>query len=63
VPPLDEKSTHPTAPVVPIPGSDSGARLQGVSGVEGPTKGPVGTGVEGDRDVEETVENLGPPGR
>ena len=36
--------------VVPVPESDSGAPLQGVSGVEGPAKDPVGRGTERDRE-------------
>jgi len=63
VPPLDKKPTHPAILVVPVPSSDSGAPLQGVSGVEGRTEDPVGGGVEGDREAEEPVEDPGPPGR
>jgi len=40
-----------------------GAPLHGVSGVEDPAEDTVGGGAEGDREVEEPVEDLGPPGR
>jgi len=63
VPPLDEEPAHPAVLVVPVPNSDAGAPLQGVPGVEGPTGDPVGGGVEGDWEVEEPVEDPGPPGR
>jgi len=66
VPTMGKEPAHPAVLVVPAsdPDSgDSGAPHQGVSGVEGPTKDPVGGGVEGDREVEEQVEDPGPPGR
>jgi len=44
VPPLDEEPAHTAVLVVPVPDSDSGAPLQGVSRVEGPTEDPVGGG-------------------
>jgi len=49
--------------VVSMPEPDSGAPLQGVSGVEGPAEDPVGGGAEGDWEVEGLVEDPGPPGR
>jgi len=49
--------------VVPIPEPDSGAPLQGVSGVEGPAEDPVGGGAEADWEVERPVEDPGPLGR
>jgi len=48
--------------VVPIPEPDSGAPLQGASGVEGPAEDPVGGGAEGDCEVEGRVEDPGLPG-
>ena len=52
VPQLDEEPTHPAMLVVPVPEPDSGAPLQGVSGVEDPAKDPVGRGAEGNWEVE-----------
>jgi len=49
--------------VVLVPGSDLGPPLQGVSGVEGLAENPVGGGVERDWEVEEPVEDPGPPRR
>jgi len=49
--------------VMPVPKPDSGASLQGVSGVEGPAEDPVGGGAEGNWDVGGPVEDPGPPGR
>jgi len=59
VPPLDEEPTHPPVLVVPVPVSDSGAPLQGVPGMKGPTEDPVGGGEEGDQEVQEPVEDPG----
>ena len=49
--------------VVRIPGSDSKAFLQGLSGVEGPARNSVGRGAEGDWKVEEPLKGSGPSGR
>ena len=48
--------------VVPVPEPDSGAPLQGVSGVEGPAEDRVGGGVEQDWEGEAPEEDPGPPG-
>ena len=48
--------------VVPVPEPDSGAPLQGVSGVKAAVEDHVGGGAEGDWKVEGTMENPGPPG-
>jgi len=61
VPQLDEEAAHPTMLVVPTPEPDSGAPLQGVPRVEGPAEDTVGRGAEGDWEVEEPVEDPGPP--
>ena len=50
VPQLDEEPAHPAMLVVPTPEPDPEASLQGVTGVEGPAKDPVGGGAEGDRE-------------
>ena len=63
VPQLDEELAHPAMLVVPVPGSDPGAPLQGVSGVEGPAEDPVGGGAEGNWEGEGPVEGPRPPGR
>jgi len=62
VPQLDEERAHPAMLVVPVPEPDSGAPLQGVSGVGGPTGDSVGGGAEGDWEGEGQVEDPGPPG-
>jgi len=62
VPQLDEEPAHPAMLVVPTPEPDPEASLQGVTGVEGPAKDPVGGGAEGDREGEGPVEDPGPPG-
>ena len=49
--------------VVPVSEPDSGAPLQGVSGVEDPAEDPVGGGAEGDWEVERPVKDPGPLGR
>jgi len=61
VPQLYEESAHPTMLVVSVPEPDSGAPLQGVPGVEGPTEDPLGGSAEGDWEGEEPVEGPGPP--
>ena len=48
--------------VVPVLELDPGTPLQGVPRVEGPAEDTVGGGPEGDRKVEETVEDPGTPG-
>jgi len=63
VPQLDEKAAHPTMLVVPVSKPDSGAPLQGVSGMEDGAEDSVGGGAEGDGEVEQQVEGPGPPGR
>jgi len=62
VPQLDEESAHPAMLVVPIPELDSGAPIQGVTGVEGPAEDPVGGGAEGNWEGEGSVEDSRPPG-
>ena len=57
-----KKSTHPAMLVVPVPEPDSGAPLQGVSGVEGPAEDAVRGGTEGDWEGERPVEDPGSPG-
>jgi len=59
VPPLDEELAHPAVLVVPVPDSDSGPPLQGVSGVEGPAENPAGGGVEGAWEVDSQWKILG----
>ena len=49
--------------VVPVSDSNSGAPLQDMSGVQRLTRYPVGGGVEGDRPVDEKVEDPGGPDR
>jgi len=49
--------------VVPVSDSDPGPPLQGVPRVEAAAEDPVGRGVQGDREVEESVESPGPPRR
>jgi len=55
---LDEESAHPTVLVVPVPEPDSGAPLQGVSGVDGPAEDPVGGGTERDREDRWKIRDL-----
>ena len=62
VPPLDEEPGYPAVLVVPIPDPDPGPPLQGVPQVKTAAEDPVGGGAEGDWEVEEPVEDLGPPG-
>ena len=62
VPQLDKEAAHPTVLVVPVPGADAGAPLQGVFRVEGPAEDPLGGGEEGDREGEGQVEGPGPTG-
>ena len=63
VPQLDGEPAHPAMLVVPVPQPDSGAPLQGVSGLEGPAEDPVGRGAVRDWEVEGSVEDPRPPGR
>jgi len=57
---VDKESAHPSVLVVPVPDADPGALIQGVPRVEAPAEDPVGSGVEGDREGEEPVEDPGP---
>jgi len=49
--------------VVPVPIANERPPIQGVPGVESPAEDPVGRGAEGDGEVEEPVEDPGPPRR
>jgi len=62
VPQLDAEPAHPAMSVMPVPKPDSGAPLQGVSGVEGSAEDPVSGGAEGDWEVEGQMKDPGPPG-
>jgi len=60
---MGEESHHPSVLVVWVPDTDERPSVQGVSGMEGSVKGPVGGGVEGDREGEKPVHDPGPPCR
>jgi len=52
---LDEEPDHPAVLVVPVPESNPGAPLCGVPGVEGPTEGTVGGGVDVDERFSQAI--------
>jgi len=56
VPQLDEEPIYPAMLVVPVPNTDPGPPLQGVSKMEAAAEDPVGGGEEGDWEVEGPVE-------
>jgi len=60
---LAHKGVHRLVLVVPAPNADGGLPVQGVSGMGGAAKDPVGGGVGGKREVEEPVEDPGSTGR
>jgi len=60
VPALSEGSPHCPVLVVSVPHANERPPTQGVSGMEGVAEDSLGRGAEGDREVEEPVEDPGP---
>jgi len=57
IPELGQETARPPVLVVPVPLAHKGPSLERVSGVETGTEDPLGRGAEGDRGVEEPVED------
>jgi len=50
---VDGEPTYYTVLVVPVPNADAGPPFQGVPGMEGPAKEPMGRGVEEKREGDD----------